>query len=123
MNGDNIVVDTNIVLYLLNGDKTLATLLNEQNVYVSFITELELLSFASLSAKDNSQITSFLSACQIIDITPQIKEKTVFIRNSYGLKLPDSIIGATSMFLGIPFISSDKVFNKVKEMDLILYEK
>jgi predicted nucleic acid-binding protein len=123
MNGDSIVVDTNIVLYLLNGDKTLATLLNERRIYVSFITELELLGYIGLSAKDKLQITSFLSACQIIDITPHIKEKTVFFRNTYSLKLPDSIIAATSLFLGIPFITSDKAFSKIKELDLILYEK
>ncbi len=123
MSGDSIIVDTNIVLYLLNGDKTLATLLNERNIYISFITELELLGYPGLSLKDKSQITSFLAVCQIIDITSKIKENAILLRNTYNLKLPDSIIGATSLFLGIPFITSDKVFSKVKELNLILYEK
>ena len=43
MNGDNILIDTNIALYLLNGDRVVAEILDGKNVYVSFITELELL--------------------------------------------------------------------------------
>ncbi len=45
MNGDNILIDTNIALYLLNGDSVVAEILDGKNVYVSFITELELLGF------------------------------------------------------------------------------
>ncbi len=96
MSGDNIIVDTNTVLYLLNGDKTLATLLNDRHIYISFITELELLGYVGLSTHNKLQINTFLSACQIIDITQRIKEKAIFIRNTYSLKLPDSIIGATA---------------------------
>jgi predicted nucleic acid-binding protein len=37
MNGNNILLDTNIVLYLLNGEDTLIPLLEEKNLYLSFI--------------------------------------------------------------------------------------
>ena len=123
MNGDSLVVDTNIVLYLLNGDETLATLLNERHIYVSFITELELLGYTALSEKDKRQITIFLGQCHIIDINYRIKEKAIQLRKTYSLKLPDCIIGATALTLDIPFITSDKEFNKIKEMDIVLYEK
>jgi len=43
MNGNNILLDTNIVLYLLNGEETLIPLLAEKNLFLSFITQLELL--------------------------------------------------------------------------------
>lgn len=123
MNGDSLVVDTNIALYLLNGDKTLATLLNERHIYISFISELELLGYSGLSEKDKKQITVFLNQCQIIDINSRIKEKAIQLRKTYSLKLPDCIIGATALALDIPFITSDKEFNKVKELDIVLYEK
>ena len=41
MNGNNILLDSNIVLYLLNGEKTLIPLLEEKQLYVSFITQIE----------------------------------------------------------------------------------
>jgi predicted nucleic acid-binding protein len=33
MNGNNILLDTNIVLYLLNGEETLIPLLEEKNLF------------------------------------------------------------------------------------------
>jgi hypothetical protein len=35
MNGSKLVLDTNIVLYLLSGDKTLADFLQDKQGYVS----------------------------------------------------------------------------------------
>ena len=45
MNGNSIFIDTNIILYLLNGDDTIAELLRSKDIYVSVISELELLSY------------------------------------------------------------------------------
>jgi predicted nucleic acid-binding protein len=122
MNGNSLLLDTNIVLYLLNGDETLIPLLEEKNLFVSFITELELLSYKELTHKDSENIGHFLSECTIIDITPQIKKTTIFLRKHYHLKLPDSIILATSIWLNIPVISSDQDFKKVTEAEIISYE-
>ena len=43
MNGKEILVDTNILLYLLKGNDTLEQMLQGKDLYVSFITELELI--------------------------------------------------------------------------------
>jgi len=72
MNGNNILVDTNIVLYLLNGEDTLIPLLEDKNLYLSFITQLELLSAKYLKPEDISKIKQFMSECTIIDITTEI---------------------------------------------------
>ncbi len=48
MSGNSYLLDTNIVLYLLAGDKRLADILNDQIINISFITELELLSYKGL---------------------------------------------------------------------------
>ena len=52
MNGNSLLLDSNIVLYLLNGDTTLIPLLEEKQLYVSFVTQLELLSYHSLSTTE-----------------------------------------------------------------------
>lgn len=123
MSGNNLLLDTNIVLYLLNGDVTLIPLLEDKNLFVSFITQLELLGYKDLSQKDLDNIQMFLNECTIIDITPPIKDTTVDLRRKYNLKLPDSIIIATGIWLNIPVISSDLDFTKVEEADIISYER
>jgi len=45
MSGNKLVADTNIILYLLNGDHTVKEILQGKDVYISFITEIELYSF------------------------------------------------------------------------------
>ena len=90
MSGNSLVVDTNIVLYLLSGDETVAALLNDRQIYLSFITELELLGYRE---------------------------------QKYGLKLPDTIIAATALFLDFPLISADNDFSKIKELEQLLYKK
>jgi len=40
MNGNSVLLDTNIVLYLLGGDKVLAELLNQKKLYLSFISHI-----------------------------------------------------------------------------------
>jgi hypothetical protein len=118
-----MLLDSNILLYLLGGDQTLIPLLEGKQLYVSFITQLELLGFKNLNVKELQQVTKLLSECIVIDINEPIKEITIQLRKEFGLKLPDCIIIATSVYLNIPLISADKEFARVKKIDLILYNR
>ena len=61
MNGNKLFLDTNIILYLLDGDQTLATLLNGKQLYISVITELELLAYKDITPNEEKVITDFFS--------------------------------------------------------------
>ena len=123
MNGNSVLLDTNIVLYMLTGDKTLSDLLFNKKLYVSFVTQLELLSYPDLGKTEKIEIQRFLNDCVIIDINNRIKEEVVKIKSSSKIKLPDSIILGTSAYLGIPVITSDSDFNRANSVDVIYYEK
>lgn len=43
MNGNKLFLDSNVILYLLSGDYTVAEFLNGKQLFVSFISQLELL--------------------------------------------------------------------------------
>ena len=123
MSGNKLLLDTNIVIYLLSGDTTLAEILNEKNVYLSFITQLELLRYADLTSKEMQQVRNFLDQSTIVDMNQEIKEQVVRLSKTHKLKLPDCIILATSMYLDIPLISSDKNLIKVNEVNILYYER
>ena len=74
MSGNNYLLDTNIILYLLDGDKILADILNTRKPYVSYITEMELLGSPQIISTELKKIQSFLSACYIIEMNQQIKQ-------------------------------------------------
>ena len=123
MNGNKLLLDTNIILYLLHGDETLAAILENRQVYVSFITEVELYSFKKLSSKEKARITDLLSSCTIIDLNSGVKNLTIKLRQEFGLKLPDCFIAATAQYFDMPLFSADKDFEKVTSLDLLSYEK
>jgi len=123
MSGDKFVLDTNAVLYILAGDETITDFLFEKQLYISVITELELLSYRHISIKEQKQVSSFLTDLIIIDINSEIKELTIAIKKNSNLKLPDSIIAATAMYLKLPFVTSDKQFKTLENFDLVFYDR
>jgi len=122
MNGKEILIDTNIVLYLLKGNDTLVEMLQGKEPYLSFITELELVGFQGVSSKEEKQINELLNDCLIVSLNSSIKKEYVELRKKYRLKLADAIIAATAITLNIPLITSDKQFAIVKELNLVQYE-
>ena len=120
MNGNNLLLDTNILIYLLSGESSLVDILFENNCYISFITELELLSFYNLS-HENEKIQPLLDDLTIIDINSTIKSNVVEVRKKNKLKLPDSIIAATAKYLNIPLLTADLAFEKLDNIDIIIF--
>jgi len=100
MSGTSLIIDTNIALYLLGGDTTLAEVLDGKTIYLSFISD-----------------------CIIIDINKEIKNRTTELRRIYRLKLPDAIIGATAAYLKQPLMTADRDFQKINAINIIFYEK
>ena len=123
MNGNSILLDTNIVLYLLSGNDTIADFLNNKTVFLSFITELELLGYKEISTEELSQVESLLADSTIVDINSEIKRIVIDLRKSNKIKLPDAIIAATSHYLNIPLMTSDKDLSKLTNLNILLYEK
>jgi predicted nucleic acid-binding protein len=123
MNGNKYLLDTNAVLYILNGDVTLADFLFEKELYLSIISEMELLSYKDLTDKDRKEIIEFLKAFIIISINENIKLNAIEVKKTSNMKLPDSIIAATAISLKLPLITSDKHFKNIKHLDLVYYEK
>ncbi len=122
MNGNRLFLDTNILIYLLKGNKEIEQLLDRKDFIISFVTELELLSFPLSSYKEQRVIETLLSDCIIIEINKDIKLKTIAIRKKFKLKLPDAIICATSIFMDLPLLTADKQLFHVDEANILFYE-
>lgn len=123
MSGIKFLLDTNIILYLLQGDKILADILQEKHIYISFITEIELYSFKQLTPDEKSRITQMVSSFTVVDINTEIKSYTIDIRRTYNLKIPDSLIAGTALHLDMPLLSADDDFTKIDSLFLVRYEK
>jgi len=121
MNGNSVFIDTNIVLYLLNGDSEVAKLLQRKTIYISIISEIELLGYKGILESEKNVIQNFLNQCVIINITQSIKEKVIELKSTYAIKLPDALIAATAIIHDLHLITADKGFEKIKDLKLSLY--
>ena len=99
------VWDTNTVIYYFNdnfplgGEKFIDDILNIQKPVISIVTEIELLCWKSASAKDLIILNNFISDSIICGLDQNIKLKTIEIRKTYNIKLPDAIIAATAIVM------------------------
>ena len=124
MDGNRLLVDTNIVLYALQGDMALAKLLDGQNLYISFITRIELLSYPKIDQASIDLIEDFLEQVPVVESNPVINADAITLRRARGLEVPDSIIAASARFLGVRLMTADKDLKKLDNvLDLLLYTK
>jgi predicted nucleic acid-binding protein len=105
------LLDTNVALYLLGG--RLAAPLPSGDYGVSVITEMELLSWPSLTAEEENRVNAFLSRVTVCDLTPRIRMQAVRLRRDERLKLPDAIICATALEHGVELWTNDARLAKV----------
>ena len=118
MNGEgnkSIVFDTNKIIGLLKQYNDFVSLQDhfpDCDLFVSEITEIEMLSFPDITAEEVADINRFLADCVIVPLRPEIKEKTIEFRRVTKCKLPDSIIAATAIVLDAMLATHDVVLSK-----------
>ncbi|HRN71563.1 MAG TPA: type II toxin-antitoxin system VapC family toxin [Ginsengibacter sp.] len=119
MNGLSFVADTNFLIDVHEGLSKTEPFLDWTPI-ISVISEIELLGWPKLNTIEKKKLSDLLKDCVIIDLTTEIKDIAIEIRQKNKIKTPDAIIAATSSFLDIPLVTSDTGFKKVKGIKLIL---
>lgn len=122
MNGTKILLDTNIVMSLFAGDANLGTVIQGVEPYLSFVSELELLGNQYISLEFQECVEVFVAECHVIDLNDGIKEMARYTQWEYDLNLPSALIAATAMCLGIPLLSGEPCFKRVKELIFVFYQ-
>jgi len=78
-----------------------------------------------LGVKDIPQLvlktrTALIGNCFLVNFNSDIKEIAIHIKQKASIKLPDAIIAASALYMGMPLISADKDLTRVEGLDLIL---
>jgi len=122
VSGISILSDTNPLIYLLNGNREIEKYLDGKQVWISFITELELFGKKGLNKTEQKEINYLIDNCFIADINTDIKKLTKSLLQETPIKMPDAIIAATSLYLDVPLFTSDTGFQKIPDIKLVLLE-
>lgn len=121
MNGNNILVDTNLIILGIGGNHQARELLEGHSLFISVITEIELLSIPFKNPQDERLMRSFISNCFVIDLDSEVKQHAISIRKKHKVKLPDAIIAASSISKRLPIFTADKGFEKIAGLNLVLF--
>ena len=93
--------DTNIVIYYFNGltaDDALNQMLAE-SFNISVITKIEFLGWSQFASNPTlyNQARAFMSHAHVAELSAEIVEQTIRLRQQFRTKTPDAIIAATAL--------------------------
>lgn len=107
------LIDTNVVIGLLNGDAESIALIQSTNsdlahMAISQITRMELLGFAGMNEADERTLQSLVAAVHVVMLDAAVESQTIALRRQRKIKLPDAIIAATAIAHGLKLLTLDK---------------
>ena len=116
MNG-NIVLDTNILIYLSKKQLDLKVLFQENTRYsISVITKIELLGYHFKEEEELRIINGIINALNVIPLTDEIVKLTIALRKKHKIKIPDAIVYASAQSLrGSLYTNNLADFAKINE--------
>lgn len=86
-------------------------------MYISVITEAELLRYRNITSDEELAITRLLPAFSAIPLDSYLARKAGVIGREYNLKLADSIIAATVLLTGSMLVTRNiRDFKRVPEL-------
>jgi len=115
----NTVIDYIAGLHPNNAVKWLNQLIDEE-MNVSIITKIEVLSFDPDKDDNYPILVDFFEASNLFELTESIVNKTIQIRQKQKIKLPDAIIASTALANGLILVSrNNKDFKNIPDLEVV----
>lgn len=116
----NLLLDTNVVLYFLGGvEKVVNLLAKAEQLAVSFISEIELLSY-TLEPEEAEAIQKFIENIEVLYPDAETVKRTIELRRSKHFKIPDALIVAQAQQNRLTLATADKeLVKKMQGLDII----
>lgn len=118
------VLDSNMLIYYLNASLTESVRQQveeaiEQQAFISTITRIEVLGWHQHSPTSFRQAKELLNHLSEQSLNEAVVNLCIQLRQTTPLKLPDTIIAATALHLGLPLMTRNvSDFQKVPNLTL-----
>ena len=116
------LIDTSTVIDYLDNKlpSNAANMLDGEELEMSVISRMELLSWPNAEPKQMSVLNQFISSVLIWGLDEPVILKGIEVRKSNQIKLPDAIIAATSIVHGLNLVTRNiNDFKNIKGIKLI----
>jgi len=96
------LIDTNILIYYFNGSlsvpaKERITAMLSDDFNISVISKMEFLGFSGFDFREKQEAARFISFANVLPVGEAVVERTIQLKQTVKIKLPDAIIGATAL--------------------------
>lgn len=119
MSGNNVLLDSNIIIYLSQKKLTVDEVFEEtKNYSISLITYMEILSYKFPTQEEEQFIHKLLSMFKIIDISKNIADEVIKLKKSRKIKLPDAIIVSTALLTHSILYTNDRQLHSIDNLNI-----
>jgi predicted nucleic acid-binding protein len=119
------LIDSSIANKYLNGSlpeegfNFLDTVFEVESI-ISVITKIELLRWVTDNREQYHKVEIFVEDSTVLDLTDEIVNKTIELRQKYKQKTPDAIIAATALVHKLVILTdNEKDFNNIKGLKVL----
>jgi len=97
--GKGFLIDTNVIIGHLSNQlpPNAASAIDELPGIISVITRIELLGWYNATPAQLLKLKPFVDNAIVINLSEEIIEQTIALRQQYKMKLPDAVVAATAI--------------------------
>ncbi|QDW26772.1 type II toxin-antitoxin system VapC family toxin [Pedobacter sp. KBS0701] len=120
--GKGYLADTNSVIEYLENKlpEKILVFMDNLEMHLSVISRIELLGWSKMTEHQFQQLSGFISASLVYDLSEEIIQNTIKIRKSHRIKLPDAIIAATAITNNLTLITRNTSdFKKIVNLQVL----
>jgi len=123
--GKRYLLDSNTVIDYIGGlysgqAKQWLDQFIDEEINVSVITKIEVLSFDPDKDDNYPILIEFFEASNTFELTDEIVNKTILIRQKQKIKLPDAVIASTALVNGLILVSRNtKDFKNIPDLETV----
>ena len=97
-----VLLDTNIVIYSVDPHyEQVRRYLATRRYGVSVVTTIEALGYSGITPEQEADLREVMVSGRILELTAEVVERAIRLRQSRKMKLGDSIIAATALVAGV----------------------
>ncbi|MDX2302251.1 MAG: type II toxin-antitoxin system VapC family toxin [Microscillaceae bacterium] len=115
------ILDSNIIIYSIQlNQSALRNYLANYSLYASQISKVEVLGYHLITAQDKLDLEILFQNLSILDVSNNIIQKAIDLKQSQKMTLGDSLIAATSIVYQIPLLTRNtEDFKNISTLTII----
>jgi predicted nucleic acid-binding protein len=108
MSGNNVLLDSNVVIYASRGLIDVEKLLSPGRVYyASIVTYIEVHGYGAITQHEQSIVNEILNSVKILNLDREIAGQAIVYRKIKKIRLPDAVVLASAKWVAAELITND----------------